>query len=646
MMKKTVSWLLASILLIGCSETPEKTQEVEAKKIVSNFTVKENSKKDTHSRSNFEDVKTTHIHLDLNVDFNQKLISGVARHEINNIAKVDEIIFDSKKLRIDKITLGKEQETETTFELTDNDELLGEALKVKIEPSTKFVNIYYSTTGNTEALGWMAPEKTLGKKHPFLFTQGQAILTRTWIPCQDTPGNRITYSANIQVPKDLLAVMSSVNNPKEKNDTGLYSFNMDKPVPAYLIALAVGDIGFAPISERTGVYTEPGMLDKCKFELADMEKMVKTAEMLYGAYQWGRYDVIVLPPAFPFGGMENPVLTFATPTIIAGDRSLISLIAHELAHSWSGNLVTNATWNDFWLNEGFTVYFEERIMEEIVGKEKADMLSLIEYNNLLDEHKHITSSEHPEDACLKLHLENRSPDDGMTAIAYNKGALFLRTLEEKVGRSKFDAFLKKYFTEHAFQTLTTEDFLTYLDQELLIKEHISFNIDEWVYGNGIPSNAAKLTSQRYQKVDELVAEFTKEYNLELLPKKRTDWMYQEWSRFLNQLPDELPAEVMQKLDDKYQVKTWGNSEIMSEWFVLSIRHGYEGSFPEMKDFLFRIGRSKFLEPIYGELLASENETYNKMAYDLYNANKVYYHSVAIGWIDEIFAEAEKKKENS
>lgn len=645
-MKKIYSLFLVSALFVGCGETHEKTQEIETNNIASNYTQKENSRKDTHSRSNFEDVKTKHIHLDLNVDFETKLISGVARHEIENTAGVNEMIFDSKKLRIDKITTGKDSEVETTFELTDEDELLGEALKVKIDKETKFVNIYYSTTGNTEALGWMAPDKTLGKQHPFLFTQGQAILTRTWIPCQDTPGNRITYSANVQVPKDLLAVMSSVTNPKEKNDTGMYSFNMDKPVPVYLIALAVGDIAFAPISDRTGVYTEPGMLDRCTFELADMEKMVKTAEVLYGEYQWGRYDVIVLPPAFPFGGMENPVLTFATPTIIAGDRSLISLIAHELAHSWSGNLVTNATWNDFWLNEGFTVYFEERIMEEIVGKEKADMLTLIEYNNLLDEHKDIVSGDMPQDACLKLHLEGRSPDDGMTAIAYNKGALFLRTLEENVGRAKFDAFLKKYFTEHAFQTLTTEDFLAYLDKELLLKENVSFNIDDWVYGNGIPDNAAKLESKRYEQVDELVAEFSKEYDLSLLPKKRTDWMYQEWSRFLSQLPEDLPADVMQKLDDKYKVKSWGNSEIMSQWFVLSVEHGYEGSFTEMKDFLFKIGRSKFLEPIYAALLASENADYNKMAYDLYNSNKVYYHSVAIAWIDEIFEEAEKKKGNS
>jgi hypothetical protein len=320
---------------------------------------------------------------------------------------------------------------------------------------------------------------------------------------------------------------------------------------------------------------------------------------------------------------------------LAGDQSLVSVVAHELAHSWSGNLVTNATWNDFWLNEGFTVYFEERIMETIYDKEIADMLSLIEYNELVEENEGILKSAHPDDSHLKLSLEGRSPDEGMTAIAYVKGAFFLRTIEEKVGREKFDRFLKTYFEKHAFQTLTTEGFLEYLDVNLLQKEQVAFNIDEWVYGEGIPSNCVKLSSVRYEKVDQIVKEFTTDFNVEKLNVKRKDWIFQEWSRFLSQLPKTTSPETMTQLDEKYNFKNWGNSEIMQDWYVLAIQTGYKGSYPEMRTFLNKVGRGKFLEPIYHALMTSKDPSDNKLAHEIYDESKANYHAVTIGWLQEI-----------
>ena len=244
----------------------------------------------------------------------------------------------------------------------------------------------------------------------------------------------------------------SASNPQIKNETGSYHFEMKQPIPSYLLALAVGDVEFKRVSNRAGIYAERTVLDSAVWEFADLEKMIHGAEELYGAYLWERYDVLVLPPSFPFGGMENPRLTFATPSILAGDRSLTSLIAHELAHSWSGNLVTNRTWNDFWLNEGFTVYFEHRIMEKLYGRDYAEMLALLSLQDLRETIQSLKDENLYADTKLKLDLAGRNPDDGVTDIAYNKGYFFLRLFEERYGRERFDSFLKHYFSSNAFKS--------------------------------------------------------------------------------------------------------------------------------------------------------------------------------------------------
>ena len=364
----------AFILAISCICTLASCNSPKEEKNVNKYT------EEPHSYAQPNNVVITHLDLDIDVDFNTQVISGTASYNITNNG-ASEIILDTKYLDISSVKAGGE---ETTFTLGKMDKDLGQPLTIAIKENTKQIAITYKTTAKTEALQWLNAQQTADKTNPFLFTQGQAILTRTWIPIQDSPQIRITYNATVKVPENLMAVMSA-ENPKEKSADGIYHFKMAQPIPAYLIALAIGDIEYKAISERTGVYAEKSMIDKVKTEFSDMEKMVLAAENLYGAYDWDQFDIIVLPPSFPFGGMENPRLTFATPTVIAGDKSLTSLVAHELAHSWSGNLVTNATWNDFWLNEGFTVYFEIRIMEALYGKERANMLALIGRQDLEDE---------------------------------------------------------------------------------------------------------------------------------------------------------------------------------------------------------------------------------------------------------------------
>lgn len=621
-----ISLLFTGVFFLSCGNNEETTLTDENL----NDTLQTEISKDDHTYSNINQVRTKHLHLNLDVNFETQIISGSVKHELENLTKADEVVFDVYDLDIEKVIVNGELEGK--FEIGEQDELLGAPMTVKIDEDVETVEIFYRTKPSSQGIQWLNPQQTAGKNHPYLYTQGQAILTRTWIPCQDTPGNRITYSADVKVPNDLMAVMSA-DNPTKKSEDGSYSFKMDKPIPTYLIALAVGDLEFTALGERTGVYTEPSMMQKCIDEFTDVEDMVAAAENLYGEYKWGRYDIIVLPPSFPFGGMENPKLTFATPTIIAGDKSLVTLIAHELAHSWSGNLVTNATWDDFWLNEGFTVYFENRIMEELYGKEYVDMLMLIEYDNMMATTDAFINGDHPEDTRLKLDLDGRNPDDGMTDISYIKGAFFLKTLENEVGREKFDAFLNQYFEDHAFQTITTEIFVTYLNENLLKPNNVEFNVDEWIYEEGIPENIVEIHSDKFKKVEEKCQLITSISSAKELGVTRKDWSTQEWIHFVRSIPEEADANDLEMLDQEFSFSNWGNAEIMAEWYVVSIKKGYDKIDPYMEDFLVHVGRRKFLEPIYGELVKSDEGL--ELAKDIYSKARPNYHSISFMTIDEL-----------
>src|SRR5690554_543030 len=625
MMIKRLFPIIIAFTLFSCNQKKETTEDIKEKG--NQLAIEINN----HSYGNVDKISTNHLHLELNVDFDNKTLKGVARHNMDNKG-VEKAVFDIKKLNIEKVTLGNpENEKETTFSIGKYDSLLGSPLIVDISKEDENINIYYSTAKDADALDWLDAELTGSKKHPFLYTQGQAILTRTWIPVQDTPENRFTYSADLKVPSELMALMSATN-PTEKNETGEYSFQMKQPIPSYLLALAVGELRYAKLGERSGVYAEPHMIDAVEKEFKDIPKMIDAAEGLYGQYLWDVYDVILLPYSFPFGGMENPRLTFLTPTLIAGDGSLVSTIAHELAHSWSGNLVTNASWNDFWLNEGFTVYFENRIMEEVYGKEVADMLSLIEFQELETSVNELMASGREKDTHLKLELHDRDPDEGMTDVAYVKGAFFLKTIEEKVGREKFDEFLSSYFNAYQFETLTTEEFVIYLNENLINKENIKFNIDEWIYGEGIPNNVVKIESERFKIAQDLAVDFKNEGRLPV-SLKRADKIAQEWLAFIRAFNGKLSKEKMATIDKQLNFKSSGNSEIMAEWYVLAIKNEYTEIRPEIKAFLKKVGRRKYLEPLY-IALASTEETL-AWGKEVYKEARPFYHAVSFNTVDKI-----------
>jgi leukotriene-A4 hydrolase len=586
---------------------------------------------DIHSFANSSEVAVSHIDLDLAVNFETKTLSGTAVVTIDRLKKTNKLILDTRDLTITRVTLDKNS-APAVFTLGNEVKYLGRPLTITITPTTRTVTIHYSTSPNAAALQWLEPSQTSGKEKPFLFTQSQAILARTWVPCMDGPGVRMTYAATIRTRPDLLAVMSA-SNPTERSADGIYRFEMKQRIPSYLLALTVGDLSFRSLGNRSGVYAEPSMVDRSANEFVDLEKMIIAAEELYGPYRWERYDLLVLPPSFPFGGMENPRLTFATPTILAGDRSLVALVAHELAHSWSGNLVTNAVWNDFWLNEGFTVYFEHRIMEKVYGRTYTEMLSTL---TLKDLHETIEGmgKDNP-DTRLKLDLSGRDPDDGVTDIAYNKGYFLLRLFEETFGREQWDAFLMKYFNDNAFSTMTTEKFLKHLDAKFKVRTDktlaAKLRIDEWVYGPGLPDNCPKPQSMEFEKVAAQLSSFTSGIPASQL--NVTDWTTHHWLYFLRNIPDTIRLEKVIELDYAFNFTRSGNSEILCEWFQRCIKADYETAFGPMRGYLMNVGRRKLVKPIYTALARTEKG--KAWAKQVYEKARPGYHSVTYNTIDGI-----------
>ena len=591
---------------------------------------------DIHSYAKPLEARVTHIDLDLAVDFEAKRIGGTATLDIQAKPGAREIVLDDKGLEIESI--ADEAGRPLPFKIGAKDENLGAPLTIEIGDKRRIV-VAYKSAPDAGALQWLTPQQTAGKKHPYLLSQGQSIENRSWIPTQDSPGIRQSWTAHIAVPAELTAVMSAPKwdepdpTPPPPNMRS-FGFRMEHPVAPYLIALAVGDIAFRELGPRTGVWTEPVMLDKAAAELADTEKMVDAAEALYGPYKWGRYDMLVLPPSFPFGGMENPTLTFLTPTFIAGDKSLVSLVAHELAHSWSGNLATNATWADFWLNEGMTTYAERRIVEAIYGPKVAAQqvaLGLDAMNKAIEEVGGIDAP----DTRLHIDLKGRHPDDGLTDIAYEKGAAFLRTIETIVGRERFDEWLKGWFSRHQFAPVTTSIFLADIRQNLVKGDkelEQKLMLDQWVNEPGIPSNMAKADPQAFASVDAAVEAF-KTGQLPG-PADWQSWTTDERLRFLTRVDKKQPADRLAALDQAFNLSRAGNNELRFAFLTLAVANRYDPAVPALEEFLTMQGRRKFVRPLITSL-AGDKEWGRPIAVRVYSKARAGYHPVTIRDLDKL-----------
>ena len=606
--------------------------------------------RDAHTYARPEIAHVRHVALDLTADFQTRTLAGTAALDIQGRLGATEVVLDVKNLDIRNVTDADGAPLQ--YETGANDAIKGQPLTVRFPAlaagETRRIVVAYATRPDAAALQWLTPGQTAGGQKPYLFSQGQAILTRTWVPTQDSPGIRQTYSARITAPADLTVVMSADHltpngEPAAPNSEGggmkTWRFRMNNPIPPYLIALGVGDIAFAPFDERTGVWTEPSRLRDAAAELEPTAEMVDAAEKLYGPYRWGRYDLLVLPPSFPFGGMENPKLTFATPTIIAGDRSLVSLVAHELAHSWSGNLVTNATWNDFWLNEGFTTYFENRIMESIYGYDRAVQEQVLSWDGLQDELKSLPA----DDTRLHLNLLGRDPDDGMNTIAYDKGSAFLRTIERVVGREAFDAWLRGYFDRNAYRPMTTAMFLDDIRANLVkgdTRLESELQLETWVYQPGLPSNAVAPVSDAFTPVDAAAVAFFKDRG----PASAiawANWNTQQRQRFLGWRPEGLRANAdwltnaqLADLERTLNLANEGNAELTFGWLQIALAHRYQPAVATAEKFLTSQGRRKFVLPLF-QTLWNESEWGRPIARRIYGEARPLYHPVTSNSVDQL-----------
>jgi aminopeptidase N len=593
---------------------------------------------DEQSYAEPDKVRTTDLALDLALDFDSKVITGVATYTLEWLdPAATQLVLDTRDLTLAKVEgAGKDGRwTPLQYALADRDKLLGSKLTIQTPERNTAVRIAYTTSPDASGLQWLAPAMTEGKQHPFMFSQSQAIHARSWVPLQDTPRVRFSYTAHVTAPKDVMVRMSADNKPGDARD-GDYSFAMPQKIPSYLLAIAAGDLVFRPISARSGVWAEPAMVDKAAKEFEDTEKMMQVAEKLYGPYRWDRYDILVLPPSFPYGGMENPRLTFATPTVVVGDKSLVSLVAHELAHSWSGNLVTNSSAKDAWLNEGFTSYVENRIVEALYGKERADMESMIAREELHDE---FTDANKDLQVLATRPDALKDPDDSLTGTVYTKGAWFLQFLEQRFGRAEFDAFLRGYFDHFAFQSIPTAKFVDYAKTNLLQKypgKVSEAEFDAWLYEPGVPATAPQLRSQRFSLVDAARIAWTGTGTLPP-PSLTAAWSTQEWTRFLDGLPETLTPEQMAALDAAYHFTGTPNGELAQRWYPLAARSGYHAADEAMAAFMQRVGRRKLIMPIYEALVKTPEGL--AFAQEVFAKARPGYHPITTGSVAAAIAKA-------
>ena len=575
---------------------------------------------DPHSYFDVDQPRTKAVRFRWDVDFEAHRLTGEVALALEGPSS-GPMDLDSRKLTIKSVTAAGGP---IPFEVGEPDDILGQRLRLQLPAGTEEVLIAYETAPDATALQWLTPEQTAGKVHPFMFSQCQPHHARTLAPLQDSPRVRVSYTAEVTVPEDLTAIMSagsSGTRPGPGTRARTFLFEMPQPIPTYLIAIAVGDLVSRDLSPRSRIWAEPLTVEKAAWEFAGIEDSIVTAEALFGPYEWDRYDMLVLPPSFPYGGMENPRLSFLTPTLLAGDRSLVAVVVHELAHSWTGNLVTNATMNDFWLNEGFTVWAERRILEALHGPERAAMswaigkAGLDEAFNRFGEGSPFT--------CLKTDLWGVDPDSMYSEVPYEKGARLVALFEKSEGRAKFDQFVRDYIARFRFTSITTEEFLDFLEIRMPGLA-AAVGAREWIYEAGLPSNAPVFRSAPLEKLQDLSSGWA----VGVRPSKEEigSWTPGQTLVYLQGLPRVLSNDDCVWLDENLALTGRGNYEILVEWLTIAAGSDYQPVFKRVREVLTTVGRMKYLRPLYKAMGATDRT--RELARDIYREASPGYHPLS------------------
>ena len=585
------------------------------------------SRIDPHSYYDDAQPRLVRLDLDLTADFVAQRLHGTAVLQFDRGgAPVD---LDTRGLDIERIT-GDSGVT-LSHTLAAEEPILGSRLHLELPAGTGRITITYRTSPQASGLQWLEPSQTASGRQPFLFSQCQAIHARSVVPVQDTACVRFPYGARLTVPAELTAVMSAGPGAVQSHASGrrTFQFEMPHPIPAYLLALAAGELESRDLSPRARVWAEPTVVDAAAWEFAGVEGMIATAEKLFGPYDWTRYDMLVLPASFPYGGMENPCMTFLTPTLLAGDRSLVDVVAHELAHSWTGNLVTNATAEHFWLNEGWTMWAERRILEALHGRDTA-LLSWALGEASLRQSIERFGADSPLTK-LRTHLTGIDPDDAFSTVPYEKGARLIALLEQATGRERFDGFVRTYMQRFRFGSITTEQFLAFVEQEL---PGVAAQVGaaEWIDAPGIPANAPLFGAPVLDEIDTEVATWRETGRWGRVAREGSAV---ELQILLQRIPRPLDLARCAALDKDLRLTPQGNAEILCEWLVIAARSGYEPAFPRLREFLGAVGRMKYLRPLYQALASTPNT--KQFALEVFAAAAPRYHGIARRMVQGLLA---------
>jgi leukotriene-A4 hydrolase len=570
----------------------------------------------------------------------------------NAMSEGSEIILDTKHLVINKV-IDSNTGLELLWKLDTEHGLdsLGTPLVISKSYNTSDkveILINYSTTNDSTATQWYSPEMTLGKEYPFMYTQCEAILCRSLIPIQDTPSAKVRVTAKLNVKKPLVALYAGVNTDVvEHGDTISYYYTQNIPIPSYLIAIAVGKLESRRLSHRIAVYAEKEMVDKSANEFAETEKFIQYAESYLTPYEWTQYNLLVLPPGFPYGGMENPTLTFVTPSLIAGDRSLANVIAHEIAHSWTGNLVTNKNWQNFWLNEGFTVFVERKIIELIYGEEMSKLQASVGYDGLTADIKNF--GENHSYTSLYPDIQQNDPDDAFSSVPYEKGFNFLYYLQSLVGKKEFRKILRNYINKYRLQSIGTDDWKdffinqvkTIFDAQKSTEILKKVDWDSWINKPGFPPISNDFSNvyltEAKSRADDLLSNKIKEDFVTVFKSWHTNVKLVFLGIITNSI-DKLSEESYIYLNDTLKLNTGYNFEVQNLWFQIALNSKHKDSITFVKEFLRSIGRMKYIRPIYQAFAKLDKE----QAYQVFLENKHFYHPLAVRLIENDFKNIQNK----